>query len=78
MTAADKVAIAERINETLNGRVWCPDVEKDTAHVRIYTATKGHIVIADDGHANIDCVGRRDFDDAKAACETAGVEAKRW
>jgi len=77
MTTADKIQIAEKINETLNGRIWCLDADKETAPVRIY-CRKGYIVIADDGHANIDAVGGHEFDNAKAACAAAQVEAKRW
>ena len=77
MKAMDKIKIADAINETLNGRVWCPNSDIETSPVRIYCA-KGYIVIADDGHANIDDVGGHSFDAAKAACAKAGIEAKRW
>lgn len=77
ISATDKINVAESVNATMGGRVWCPDAEKDSSPVRIY-CRKGYIVIEDDGHANIDSVGGHEFDGAKAACAAAGVEARRW
>jgi len=78
MTTAEKIEIAEKINATFGGRVWCPSAEKENTHVRVYAPSKGFILIKDNGDANIDGVGRNDFDEAKKACEAAGVEAKRF
>ncbi len=76
MNAKQKITIAESITANgFGGRVWCPNADKDTAPVRIYG--NGTIIIADDGHADIDGVKRAAFDSAKAACEAAGVAYRR-
>lgn len=77
MDTQQRYETAEKITEIINtGKVWCPDVKKDNAPVRVYLGKSGYLAITADG-INIDAVKRGVFQTIDDALTGAGYKTYR-